>query len=325
MKQPVEIFSLNKGNKRDYLLPFKIARVVRKVRPHIVHTRNWAAIDGVIGAKLAGVRSVIHGEHGREASDPIGANIIRKKVRKGLSPWISEFVTVSSELRNWLIHDVGIPEKKVIQIINGVDTEKFKPSENKEMSKSKLGIVPDSFIIGTVGRLDPVKDYQTLIKAFATLTTNTYKINKIKLLITGSGSEEQRLKTLSEDVRVADRVYFLGERQDIPELMQCMDVFVLPSIAEGISNTILEAMACGLPVITTKIGGNPELVDDGKTGFLFTSRDHIELADKLSFYCDNFSILMEHGLNARVRTEERFSLSRMIRDYDELYSSIADF
>ena len=88
LKIPIEIFSLQKGDRRDYLLPFKIAKIIKKIRPDIVHTRNWAAIDGVIGARLAGVKSVIHGEHGREASDPTGANAVRKKIRKTLSPWI---------------------------------------------------------------------------------------------------------------------------------------------------------------------------------------------------------------------------------------------
>jgi glycosyltransferase involved in cell wall biosynthesis len=101
-----------------------------------------------------------------------------------------------------------------------------------------------------------------------------------------------------------------------------MDVYVLPSIAEGISNTILEAMSSGLPVIATRTGGSPELVDEGMTGFLFTPGDCKELADKISFYGDNFSILMEHGFNARVRAEEKFSLSRMIKEYEKLYSSV---
>lgn len=322
LEQPVEIFSLNKGNKRDYLLPFKIAQVVRKVRPHIVHTRNWAAIDGVIGAKLAGVKCIIHGEHGREATDPAGANLIRRKIRKGLNPFISGFVTVSHDLRRWLINDVGIPEKKVIQIINGVDTNKFAPQKNKKSLREKFGFDVDAFLIGTVGRLDPVKDYQTLIKAFATLTTNTYKINKIKLLITGSGPEEQEFKKMAAEIGVEDRIYFLGERSDIPELMQSMDVFVLPSIAEGVSNTILEAMACGLPVVASRVGGNKELVDDGKTGFLFAAGDYKELANRLSFYLNNYSVLIEHANNGRKRTEELFSLQRMVGRYEELYCSV---
>jgi hypothetical protein len=108
IKRPVDIYSLKKGDNRDYLLSLKISKVVRKVRPDIVHTRNWGTIDGVAGARIAGVKKIIHGEHGREATDPRGANSLRKRVRKLLGSWISQFVAVSDDLRSWLIDDVGI-------------------------------------------------------------------------------------------------------------------------------------------------------------------------------------------------------------------------
>jgi sugar transferase (PEP-CTERM/EpsH1 system associated) len=322
----VKVYTLNKGNNRDYLLALKIKRIIDEIKPHIVHTRNWSAIDGVLGAKLAGVKFVIHGEHGREATDPTGKNIIRKKIRRILSPWISRFITVSAELKNWLINDIGVREEKIIQIINGVDTEKFKPGTDKKLSKSRIGMEPDCFVIGTVGRLDPVKDIQTLIMSFSYFAAYTQKSNtrdKRKLLIIGSGPEEQRLKTLVEELDIADSVYFLGTCTNIPELMQSLDVFVLPSIAEGVSNTVLEAMASGLPVIATKVGGNLELVADGKTGFLFSPGDYRSLAEKISFYFNNHSLLKEHGFNGRVRTENEFSLPVMVRGYEEIYTSLS--
>ena len=322
-KKPVEIFSLQKGNRRDYLLPFKIAKVIKEARPDIVHTRNWAAIDGVIGARLAGVKNIIHGEHGREASDPTGANLIRRKIRKGLNPLISGFVTVSLDLKRWLIQDVGIPEKKVIQIINGVDTNKFAPQKNKKSLRGKFGFDADAFLIGTVGRLDPVKDHKTLINALADMITHSQN-KKIKLMIAGSGPEEQGLRKMAAEIGVEEMICFLGERSDIPELMQSMDVFVLPSIAEGVSNTILEAMACGLPVVASRVGGNHELIDDGKTGFLFVAGDYRELAGRLSFYSGNHSVLIEHGTRGRIRAEELFSLQMMIERYEKLYCSTFD-
>jgi glycosyltransferase involved in cell wall biosynthesis len=196
-------------------------------------------------------------------------------------------------------------------------------------SKFRAELDSGSFIIGAVGRLDPVKDYKTLIRAFTLLTSKTNETNKTnktiksKLLIIGSGHEKQKLNELANRMDVAADVYFLDERKDIPELMQCMDVFVLPSIAEGISNTVLEAMASGLPVIATRIGGNPELVDDGKTGYLFKIQDYKELEEKLSIYLNRPSILHEHGMNARTRAIENFSLIRMVKKYEELYYSIA--
>ena len=120
--RPVRIVELGKGSGRDYLLPLKLARVIRDVGPHVVHTRNWGTIDGVIGARLAGVGRVIHGEHGREAADPAGANGRRNLARRVLAPLVTNFVAVSADLAAWLVEGVGIPGRKVRCIINGVDT-----------------------------------------------------------------------------------------------------------------------------------------------------------------------------------------------------------
>jgi sugar transferase (PEP-CTERM/EpsH1 system associated) len=318
LKKPVEIFSLDKGDGRDYLLPFKIAKIVKRIKPDIVHTRNWAAIDGVIGARLAGVKSVIHGEHGREASDLTGANAIRKKIRKALSPWISRFVTVSEELKRWLVHDVGIPEEKVIQIINGVDTKRFKPQESKRMFKKKFRFDEDSFIIGVVGRLDLVKDHDTILNAFRLFCSRNKNI-KVKVIVIGTGPHEEKLRMRAKEMNISDNVMFLGDKDDVPQYYNCMDIYILSSIAEGISNTILEAMACGLPVIATHIGGTPELIDDNETGFLFSPGDYAGLSQKISVYFNNPEVVERHGINGRRKAEEHFSLSRMVRRYEEIY------
>lgn len=321
--KPVEIFSLDKGKKRDYLLPFKIAKVIKKIQPDIVHTRNWSAIDGVIGAKLVGIKFVVHGEHGREAADPTGANIVRKKVRKVLNPWISRFITVSAELKNWLVYDIGIPEKKVMQIINGVDTNRFMPPQEKKLAKKEAGFNPDTHIIGIVGRLDPVKDHETLFRAFSILR-NEKNREALKILVVGTGHMEKMLRGIAEDLNISENVVFAGDTKDVQRFYRCMDVYVLPSIAEGISNTVLEAMASGLPVLATMVGGSPELVDEGKTGFLFAAKDYMALSEKLFFYYNNPQILIAHGLNGRKMAEDRFSISKMIKDYEILYRSIGD-
>lgn len=164
---PVEVVTLGKGRGGDYLLPLKLARAIKKVGPDIVHTRNWGAIDGVVAARLAGVHRVIHGEHGREATDLTGTNKRRLMIRKILHPLVARFVTVSAELKTWLVRDVSVPEGKVVQIINGVDADRFRPADDKAAAKTKAGLPPSSFVIGSVGRLDPVKDYSTLIRGFA--------------------------------------------------------------------------------------------------------------------------------------------------------------
>jgi len=317
--RPIEIHALGKGVGGDYLLPLKIARVVRKVKPHIVHTRNWGTIDGVIAARLAGVHCVIHGEHGREATDPAGTNIRRNIVRRLLYPLVTRFVTVSDDLRTWLVDQVGIPSDKVIHIMNGVDTERFAPALDKGAAKVRAGLNPESFVVGTVGRLDPVKDQQTLIRAFATLCGEYGK--RTDLLLIGAGPEEENLRSLADELSVAGYVHFMGERSDIPELFQAMDIFVLSSIAEGISNTILEAMACGLPVIATQVGGNCELVEAGSFGKLFPVGDYQRLARIIYDYLNNDGDLSDHSKYSRMKAETDYSLSKMIRSYDYLYSA----
>ncbi len=319
LQKSIRIHCIGKGHRRDYRLPFKLAKVIKGTRPDIVHTRNWSAIDGIAGARLAGVKTVIHGEHGRDAMDAAGANLLRKRVRRALSPFVSRFVTVSVELRNWLAHDVGIPERKIIQIINGVDTEKFVPGDNKSVLKTGFGLPSDSFVIGTVGRLDPVKDHQTLFRAFRYFLNTFRSAKKALLLVIGTGPSAAELKTMARELGVADGVYFLGEKNDVRELMQVMDVYVLSSIAEGISNTILEAMASGLPVIASRVGGNTELVKEQETGFFFSAGDHMALAEKLHVYADDPVLIREHGRGGRLLAEQNFSLRRMIREYEELY------
>ncbi|KPJ69801.1 hypothetical protein AMJ44_02150 [candidate division WOR-1 bacterium DG_54_3] len=181
--QNVTIFEMKKREGAELLLPMKLARVFKKIQIDIVHTRNWGAIDGIIGAKVARVPYVIHGEHGRDVTDLDGSNIKRKLIRKGLSYFVDRYMTVSEDFREWLIIDVGIDERKVQTICNGVDTAKFNP-DNKDLVRAKHGYSREDLIIGTVGRLDPVKDQQLLIRAFTRLAK---KHPRLILLIIGDG------------------------------------------------------------------------------------------------------------------------------------------
>jgi sugar transferase (PEP-CTERM/EpsH1 system associated) len=320
IKRPVDIYSLKKGDNRDYLLSLKISKVVRKVRPDIVHTRNWGTIDGVAGARIAGVKKIIHGEHGREATDPRGANSLRKRVRKLLGSWISQFVAVSDDLRSWLIDDVGISSAKVAQIINGVDTDFYSPSNQRQSTRARLGIEPDSFVVGTVGRLDPVKDHETLLKAFHSASTSN-EHRKLVLIVVGTGPLEERLKALSKELNISAHIHFVGQQEDMQSLYQSMDIYVLPSIAEGISNTILEAMASGLPIIASNVGGNLELVEQGRNGFFFSPGSVDALAYLIGQYLHNDFIVREHGFQSRQRAIDKFSMYQMAHKYASLYTS----
>lgn len=295
---------------------FRMARIFRRLRPDIVHTRNWTCIDAILGARLAGVPHVIHGEHGREAVDPTGANHLRRRVRRLLAPLVSQFVTVSRDLARWLVEDVGVPARKVRTIYNGVDTVRFKPGD-REAARAALGIPSGWGVVGTVGRLDPVKDQAGLIRAFAALAPR----RPCMLVIVGDGPLRSELEDLRRQLGLEDRVRILGDRQDIPQILQALDCFVLPSIGEGISNAVLEAMATALPVVATRVGGNVELVEHDATGLLIEVRQPAALVRALDCYLGDPAIARKHGTAARERAEREFGLTRMLTGYEDLYRS----
>jgi glycosyltransferase involved in cell wall biosynthesis len=200
-----------------------------------------------------------------------------------------------------------------------VDTQRFAPA-GRQAARAALGLGPEHVVIGTVGRLDPVKDQVGLLKAFSQLPDDSRTL----LLIVGDGPCRQDLEAAVDALGLRERVRLLGERNDVPAVLSAMDVFVLCSVGEGISNTILEAMATGLPVVATRVGGNPELVTDGSTGFLVEARSPAALATSLRRYLDDPTLLAKQGRAARDHTEAEFSLERMVGAYERLYGRLLD-
>jgi len=298
----------------------KLSRVLRDVAPDIVHTRGWSCVDAISAARVTGIPCVIHGEHGWEASDPQGRNRKRMLVRKCLSPLVDRFVTVSDDLKRWLSQVVGIAERKITRIHNGVDVRRFSIGQ-RDAARRLLGLDEAAFVVGSVGRLDPVKDHSSLLQGFQSLARSE---KPAYLLVVGSGPMRQALQAQAQRLGIADRVKLLGERDDIPLLLQALDVFALTSVAEGISNTILEAMASGLPVIATRVGGNPELVEHGMTGQMISAGDVPALTEALRSYLSDADLRRTHGANARARAEQHFSLERMAAQYADLYLGLVD-
>jgi len=298
----------------------KLSRVLRGLAPDIVHTRGWSSVDAISAARVTGIPFVIHGEHGWEASDPQGRNRRRMLVRKCLSPLVDRFVTVSDDLKRWLHQSIGIPERKIARIHNGVDVRRFSHGQ-REAARRLLGLEDPAFVVGTVGRLDAVKDHTSLLQGFESITRLE---QRAYLLVVGDGPMREEIQAQARRLGILDKVKLLGERDDIPLLLQALDVFALTSIAEGISNTILEAMASGLPVVATRVGGNPELLEHGVTGQMVSARDVTALAEALRNYLRAPELRRAHGANARARAERDFSLERMAAQYADLYFNLAD-
>jgi sugar transferase (PEP-CTERM/EpsH1 system associated) len=253
-----------------------------------------------------------------------GTNARYLALRRWLRPFVSRYVALSKDLQSWLRKDVRVRPERLIQIYNGVDTRKFCPREEPELSASSQipawVLQEGRVLVGTVGRLRPEKDQLTLVKAFIQLLEqDTSFESRLGLVLVGDGPMEAEIRNTVRAARLEDRVWFAGLRDDIPALLRRLDLFVLPSLGEGISNTILEAMASGLPVIATNVGGNPELVIEGETGSLVPPADIDALARCMADYVADDEMRARRGRAGRERVVAYFSIDGMVEGYRELY------
>jgi len=318
LRKPVRCYELHKKPGNSLKVILDLARVIRGSGADIVHTRNWAAFDGVIAACLSPGVAVLHGEHGRDMSDPWGTNRRRNLARRIFSPRIRRFTTVSQDLVRWLTDVVGIPAGKIVLIPNGVDTDRFRPHRDPALRK-ELGIDEHQFVVGTVGRLDRVKNHAGMMRAVARMRE---PFGRIRLVIVGEGPERSNLEKLRRELGLGDTVMLAGFRADVHRFYGLFDVFVLNSFAEGMSNTLLEAMSSGLPVICTPVGTATEMVADGKRGRLVPLDDDSALAGAIAAYRENCFLRESHGNAARLFIVRQHSLSVMIVLYGRLYQGI---
>ena len=297
----------------------RLGRVFQAWRPHIVHSRNWGAIESIPAARLAGIPVAIHSEHGYELDMLKGLPLRRRIIRRGFYQMADAVFTVTHDLSSYHAKQVHWPEGKIGTIYNGVDAARFspRPSERIRMRR-ELGLPMSRLVIGAAGRLVPIKSYPTLLKAAGNLISSGHDIS---ILIIGAGPERSSLEQMAAPL--GDRALFLGERNDLPALFNAMDGFAQTSICEGMSNTILEAMASALPVLASRVGGNPELVADGTTGLLFPVQDAPALADRLVLLANNVELRRTLGDRARHRVLEEFTLDRMIDAYADLYAKLS--
>lgn len=319
-RKDVECVPLNKPPGQGWRVFRPVWRLLRAERPAIVHTRNLSALEMQIPAWAARVPVRIHGEHGRDVDDPDGRNWKYRLERRIIARAVTQFVAVSRDLEQYLVRAVGIEPRKVNWICNGVDEERFKPAAAGARTASPVEDGDTPVVIGTVGRLQAIKDQRTLVAATSRLLAAVpSRRGRFRVVLVGDGPMRATLEREIAERGLGDIVELLGERDDVAELMRGMDIFVLPSIAEGISNTILEAMASGLPVVATRVGGNGELVDDGRTGRLVPAGDAAAMAEALAAYLDSAELRRADGARARQRVEARFGLSAMVEAYRTLY------
>jgi sugar transferase (PEP-CTERM/EpsH1 system associated) len=323
-RRDVQIVALGKQPGKDPAAYLRLWRALRSLRPDIVHTRNLAALDSQWIAWSARVPYRVHGEHGWDIYDLHGANARYRLLRRTTARIIDAFVAVSRDIAEWLTRSVGVPAMRVRQICNGVDLRRFMPREGPRVVPWPRDFAGQGeFVIGSVGRFEPVKDPLTLVRAFIELRRTSPEVGaRTRLVYVGDGALHAESLALLEQAGLRSQAWLPGVRADVPDLLKACDLFVLPSLNEGISNTVLEAMAAGVPVIATAVGGNPELIVAGENGSLVPPADPQRLAAELERYATQPDLGARHGRRGREMVEGRFSLAGMIESYLGLYDSL---
>lgn len=321
-REDVRVFSLHKRPGNDFGAYLRLWKLLREIRPVVVHTRNVGTMDCLFTAWLAGVPRRVHGEHGWDMHDPDGTNRKYLVFRRLFNPFTHSFVTVSRDLEQWLISRVGIPARKVMQICNGVDTQRFRPAENADREGLPADRFPSSsVVIGSVSRLIAIKDPLNLVRAFLAIRKPLLaRGHDVRLALIGDGPLRGEIEKTIREAGEETAVWLPGSRDDVAQLLRALDIFVLGSLREGISNTVLEAMASGLPVIASATGGNLELIETGVTGALVPPGNSAALAEAMRSYVEDAPKRRVHGAAARRRAQENYSLGGMINRYREMYS-----
>jgi sugar transferase (PEP-CTERM/EpsH1 system associated) len=320
----VKIHALGKRPGKDLAMYWRLWKLLRELRPDVVHTRNLATVDCQFVAALAGVRGRVHGEHGWDVYDLHGTNTRYRRLRRAAARIVDRFVTMSRDLERWLVEDIGVPRERVTQIYSGVDAARFHPRHGLRGAFGPAGFSDEqSFIIGTAGRLEAVKDPLTLLRAFIELLERRPSLRaRLRLVFIGDGALRGEIEREISVAGIAPLCWLTGSSDEVPAMLRGLDLFALPSLNEGISNTILEAMATGLPVVATRVGGNTELVTEGRTGVLCAARDPQSMAAALLAYATEPARARQHGAEARKTVERDFALARMVQDYVSVYERV---
>ena len=318
----VKIFELHKRPGKDFPAYARMWQVLRELKPRLVHTRNLPALDMLVPARLAGVNRFVHSEHGLDLIEIDGKNRKYNRLRRLSRVVVNHYITVSADLNRWLEREIGVPKALRTTIYNGVDTLRFSPDGPTHVALPPGFADEQSIVIGAIGRLDPLKNQAALVEAFLRILQSHPDLRPcLRLALVGDGPERPRIQAALEQARVTNIAWISGFRDDMPQLYRSIDIFVLPSRREGISNTLLEAMASGIPVIATRVGGNPEILPEEVAGQLVAPEPD-PLAAAIVNYLQKPPLRALHGKAGRDHVLRSFSLERMVTQYDNIYRGL---
>jgi glycosyltransferase involved in cell wall biosynthesis len=307
---PTSIIKMNGAFDTQWARAF--AALVRNERVGVIHTHEFTAnAYGSLMGQIMGV-PVVATVHGKNYF----AEQVKRRIAYRYVSRVSRMVAVSEDLKQFIVQRVGVAEHRVNVVYNGVDAAGPLPVDQLSAIREDLRLSEYDHVIGAVGSLYPVKGHIHLIKALPDILK---ACPKTVLLLVGQGELAQTLKTEVVKLNLDAHVRFLGFRSDVPALLSLFDVFVLPSLSEGLSMALLEAMAAGKPVVATKVGGNSELVLDGETGFLIDSGSPESISDRIVQVLQDKVGAVRMGDRGRLRVRDKFSFRAMVDKYENYY------
>ncbi len=313
----VPVHCLNKqADGLDYGLPIRLYRLLIANQIDILHTHNAGPLFyGLLAKQLTRKVKLVHTQHSRFTSQ----NRILSKILWFLSRGYDQIVCDSESVASHCIAVTGIPSSHITTVYNGIDTDLYSTATPNTALLAEVGIPVEAKVIGTVGRLEDEKDYPMLLTAFQKLCQTE---KNVYLVIVGYGSLEQNLKQMAQDLFIADRVIFLGQRRNIHRILPCFDLFVLSSQSEGFPLVILEAMAARVPILTTNVGGIPEMIVDQESGLLTTPKDADLMAMKMATVLADLPAAKERSDAAFTKVVQAFSLESMTTQYEAIYRNL---
>ncbi|MYM62030.1 TIGR03088 family PEP-CTERM/XrtA system glycosyltransferase [Pseudomaricurvus sp. HS19] len=321
----VQIHEIHQRPGHDLAAYWRLWKLLYRLKPAIVHTRNLSALEmQLVAAMVPGVRR-LHGEHGRDIYDLEGKNRKYNLLRQFMSRVVQHYICVSRDLEQWLHTTIGVPAAKVSQIYNGVDGDRFGEASVVAgvADFPAAWNMPDAVIAGSVGRLVEVKNQASMLQALALIRDrDPILFARLKLVLVGDGPLRAELEALCAKLGLEQNLWLAGNRDDVADLLGKMDFFMLPSLGEGISNTILEAMAMKLPVIATAVGGNVELVEDGVNGLLVPVASDAVLADAMMKLAESPELREEMGENGYQMVGSQFQWPVTVNHYMAVYDRL---
>ena len=314
---------LNKRPGNDPAVVPRLARIISELGIDLVHAQGWGTyLEGLLAAKLFAKRraAFVFAFHGKTLEEARRGMPLRRRLAQRAARWLTDaYVAPAAHMAEEYARGVGIQPGCVHVIPNGIDTSRFRFGRDDAL-RNTLGLHAESFVVGFVGRLDPVKNVRGMLQAFAMfLRELAQDAPGAQLLIVGDGEERLAAQQAASALGLRDKVIFAGARQDVPGCMAAMDVYLQPSFYEGHSLTLLEAAASGLPVVSTAVGGTPEIVEDGRTGYLHPPDAYAAMASSLRWLQRNPQLRRTMGELGREKVVRRFSVETMVRGYEQLY------